>query len=160
VGTTHWPSGPTDTGGKGQPVDGINCGPSDETYHVHTHLSIFLNGEALAIPGQIGIIRTPTDCFYQIHTHDSSGKLHVEGPVPALYTLGQYFDIWGEPLENTNVAGLTGMPIVIYVTDTDGVVTQVADTDWKNIELKSHREVTIQVGTPITEIPNFTWSAH
>jgi len=26
--------------------------------------------------------------------------------------------------------------------------------------LKSHREVTIQIGTAITEIPNFTWSAN
>ena len=32
--------------------------------------------------------------------------------------------------------------------------------DGHAIELKSHREITIQIGTPITEIPNFTWSAH
>jgi len=26
--------------------------------------------------------------------------------------------------------------------------------------LLSHREITIQVGTPIDQIPNYTWSAH
>ena len=47
--------------------------------------------------------------------------------------------------------------LVVYVTD-NGVVTR-ATGDWNAIELTSHREVTIQVGTRITEIPNFTWSA-
>jgi len=99
------------------------------------------------------------NCFYEIHTHDSSGKIHVEAPAEGTFTLGQLFTIWGEPLTNTNVAGLTGLPVVVYVTDTDGVVTQV-DSDWDKIELKSHREITIQVGTAITEIPYFDWSAH
>jgi hypothetical protein len=85
--------------------------------------------------------------------------LHVEAPAPELYTLGDLFSIWGRPLEPDNVAGLTGKPIVIYITDNNGVVT-LATGDWHDIELLSHREITIQVGTPIAEIPNFTWTAH
>ena len=54
--------------------------------------------------------------------------------------------------------GDLGKPIVVYVTDA-GVVTQ-ATGDWRDIELTSPREVTIQVGSPIDEIPNFTWSAN
>lgn len=149
----------TADGGAGQNVQGLDCLASmPETYHVHTHLSIFLNGEALAVPGQVGIVSTPSTCYYSVHTHDKSGKLHIEAAAPGTFTLGQFFALWGEPLENTNVAGLVGMPIVVYVTD-NGVVTE-ADGDWHAIELTSHREVTIQIGTPITEIPNFTWSAH
>ena len=140
---------------------GLDCAVSrNEDYHVHTHLSIFLNGEALAFPGHVGIVRQTNgiNCFYEIHTHDSSGKIHIEATAPGTYTLGQLFTVWGEPLMDTNVAGITGLPVVVYVTDA-GVVTQ-ADSDWDKIELKSHREITIQIGTPITEIPNFTWSAH
>jgi len=161
VGTTHWVDGDTADGGQGGTTAGLNCNVNtDETYHVHSHLSIFLNGEALAVPGHIGIVKQSdgNDCFYSLHTHDSSGKLHVEAPAEGMFTLGQVFTIWGEPLSDTNVAGLTGMPVVVYVTD-NGTVTQV-DSDWDKIELKSHREITIQVGTPITEIPNFTWTAH
>src|SRR5262245_41238379 len=46
VGTTHhWPEGDTSTGGQGSDVDGIHCLPNmDETYHVHAHVSIFMNG--------------------------------------------------------------------------------------------------------------------
>jgi hypothetical protein len=128
-------------------------------YHVHAHLSIVQNNEALAVPQYVGAAESGnTHCFYPIHTHDQSGKIHVEAPAPALFTLGQLFAIWGQPLETSNVGGITGMPIVVYVTDA-GVVTKETG-DWHNIELKSHREVTIQIGTAITEIPNYTWSAN
>jgi len=162
VGVDHWSNGDTADGGQGANMANLDCLiNTDETYHVHTHVSIFLNGEAISVPGEIGIVDTATPgvrCFYNIHTHDKSGKIHVEAPAPGTFTLGQLFAIWGQPLDPTNVAGLTGMPITVYTTDA-GVVS-VATGDWHDIELKSHREVTVQVGTAITEIPNFTWSAH
>ncbi len=60
-------------------------------------------------------------------------------------------------MTSTNVAGISGLPVEIFVTD-NGTVTQVEEADWGNIELKSHREITIELGTTLTEIPNFTWS--
>lgn len=161
VGVAHWSDGDTGDGGQGQTVGGIECLVNmAETYHVHTHVSIFLNGEALAVPGQIGIVRPSagTDCFYSIHTHDLSGKIHVEAAAAGMFTLGQLFAIWGQPLDTTNIGGITGMPVVVYLTD-DGVTT-IYSGDLHDIELKSHREVTIQIGTAITAIPQFTWSAH
>jgi hypothetical protein len=159
IGAAHWQAGNTAEGGSGSPVQGLDCvDPPVETYHVHTHLSIILNGEALAVPGQIGIVSTgpTTDCHYVLHTHDSSGKLHVEAAAQAVFTLGQFFGIWGQPLESSNIAGLSGMPVKVYIVD-NGVVSEVAD-NWASIELKSHRLITIVVGTAITEIPNFTWN--
>jgi hypothetical protein len=161
VGSVHWSNGNTATGGQGQTVQGLECSSSmHETYHVHAHVSIFLDGVALAIPSDIGIVPLQPSgrCFYAIHTHDLSGKIHVEAPAPGTFTLGQLFAIWGQPLETTDVAGLTGKPIVVYSTD-QATVTRVTG-DWKAIELTSHKEITIQIGTPITEIPNFTWSAN
>jgi len=157
IGTAHWNNGDTATGGQGGEVQGLACIVGlPEVYHVHSHLSIFLDGVALAIPQNIGrVSQQPNACFYSLHTHDMSGKIHVEAAAPATFTLGQLFAIWGQPLETDNVAGLTGKPIVVYSTD-QSTVTQV-NSDWKSIELTSHKEITIQVGTPITEIPNFTW---
>jgi hypothetical protein len=161
VGTPHWPDGDTATGAQGQPIGTFECFPTmPDTYHVHTHLSIFLDGVGLAVPSHVGIVdQSPADCFYPVHTHDRSGKIHIEAATPGTYTLGQFFTIWGQPLQTDNVAGLTGKPIVIYVTDQNGVVTQAAG-NWSDIELLSHREITIQVGTPVDEIPNFTWRAN
>lgn len=161
VGTTKWADGDTMSGGQGAATAGLTCDINpNETYHVHTHLSVFLDGQQIAVPGQIGIIPQSGGghCFYALHTHDKSGKLHVEAGAPATFTLGQIFDIWGQPLQGDNFAGITGKEVVIYVTDA-GVVTQ-ATGDWRNIELSSHREITVQIGSAITEIPNYTWSAN
>ena len=164
IGIKYWPDRDPTVGLHGETVDGYQCFPGNDpphTYHVHTHLSIFLDKLALRIPEDIGIVQlTPTTkCVYSLHTHDHSGKLHVEGPAPAMFTLGDFFMIWGRPLAADNVGGITGKPVVIYITDDNGVVTE-ATGDWNDIELLSHREVTIQIGTPIDEIPNYTWSAH
>jgi hypothetical protein len=129
-----------------------------QTYHVHSHLSIVQNNEALAVPQYVGAAPSGnTHCFYPIHTHDQSGKIHVESTASGTFTLGNLFDIWKQPLSETNVAGISGLPVEVFVTD-NGTVTKVDPADWKNIELKDHREVTIALGTTITEIPNVTWT--
>jgi len=33
------------------------------------------------------------------------------------YHLGSLIETWGQPLSSSNVAGITGLPIVVYVTD-------------------------------------------
>jgi hypothetical protein len=161
IGVAYWPAGATPQGGQGQMVGSYECFPKEppDTYHVHTHLSIFLDGVMISVPGQIGIVKqvAPNSCFYTLHTHDSSGKIHIRAATTAVYTLGDFFDIWGMPLGPDNVAGLTGKPIYVYVTDQNGVVTE-ATGDWNELELLSHREITIQVGSDIAEIPNFTWT--
>ena len=157
VGTTSWADGDTSTGGAGQPIQGIFCNAMVETYHVHTHVSLFLNGQQLALPSSIGSANpTPTDhCYYAIHTHDRSGKVHVEAPAPGLFTLGQLFAIWGQPLGPTNVGGNPGVPVVIYLVD--GSTASRYDGDFAAIELKSRRGIVIQMGTTIAEIPRYTW---
>lgn len=159
VGVDFWGTNSAINGGKGETIDGVTCGPMIQTFHVHVHLSIALNGGLLSVPAHLGILpATPTfgGCTYEIHTHDGSGRLHVEAAVPVSFTLGSFFKIWGQPLTTTNVAGISGMPIVFYVTDNG--VTTVFTGDPATIGLTSHREITIQIGTPLTNIPNYTWT--
>ena len=155
IGTAHWSDPQTD----GTPIGAFTCVVNPpQTFHVHSHLSIILNNEALAIPQYVGASPSgTTHCFYPIHTHDSSGKIHVESAAAGTFTLGNLFSIWKQPLTNTNVAGITGLPIEIFVTE-GGVVTKIEEADWANIEFKDDREITIGVGTPITEIPNVIWA--
>jgi hypothetical protein len=161
LGTTHWSNGDTSTGGQGQPVAGLTCDASQpDTYHVHTHLSIFLNGQQLTVPAGIGFVAqgSPSECSYPLHTHSLSGLLHVHSTAPGTFTLGQIFQIWGQPLSSTDIAGLTGMPVRVFVVD-NGVVTENTG-DWSAIELTTHRTITIQVGTDISSVPNITWSGN
>lgn len=65
--------------------------------HFHAHLTLWTNGKRVAIPTGIGI--DPTQDAMRmagLHTHDSSGTIHVEGVEGP--TLGQFFAIWGLPL--------------------------------------------------------------
>jgi hypothetical protein len=159
VTSTFWVDGDTTLGGLGQLVQGVLCVPSlVQTFHIHSHLSIFVNGQAQAIAANVGILDTPVDCHYYVHTHDHSGKIHMEAPVQTTFTLGQLFAIWGQPLTTTNVAGIQGMAQNVYVTE-NGTVTQFTG-DPATIEMTSHRHIAIVLGTPIAQVPFFTWTAN
>ena len=95
----------------GQPVDQISCQTSEQTlFHIHAHLAIFVNGKARQVPAGIGVPGaqaqpTPNGpfiaagtCFYWLHTHAADGIIHIESPVQRTYTLGDFFDEWGQPL--------------------------------------------------------------
>ena len=155
IGSNHWPSPQTD----GAPIGRFECVINPpQSLVFYAHLSILVNNEPQKVPRYLGASpKPPTHCFYAIHTHDSTGRIHVTPAAPGIFTLGELFQIWGQPLTNTNVAGVTGLPVEIYVTD-NGTTTKVEDADWSNIELKAHREITIGLGTPLAEIPNFTWT--
>ena len=161
VGTTFLPDGSTLLGGHGNPVQGVTCGAADLTFAQFTHLSIFLNGQQLALPARIGIERDllgNLTCVYGVHTHtgDRSGRIHQEGPAPAANTLGQFFAIWGVPLTPTNVAGIVNLPVTVYITD-NGTVTPFSG-DPATIELRSHRHIALVLGTPITQVPVYSWT--
>jgi len=157
LGTVTWPDGDTASGGKGQAFGNDICasGMSD-TYHVHAHLAIVRDGNMLAIPGQVGILANTAGCTYLTHTHDSTGVVHVEADAYRLLTLGQFFQIWGEPLAADNVAGFTGQPIHVYVNDGTSL-QEVQSSDWGNIELTAHRSITVVIGAVPATIQSYTW---
>ena len=127
VGTQFFPSGNTASGGTGQMVDGFSCGVMVQTFHIHAHITIYHNGTQIALPVGMGIVNpvlvnngTYTNagtCFYNLHMHDMSGIIHMEAPAQTAFTLGEVFDIWGQPLNVNNVAGFTG-PTLFYVGTT------------------------------------------
>ena len=48
-------------------------------------------------------------CIYWLHTHAPDGIIHVESPTQRIYTLGNFFDEWRQPLTATRrSAGATG----------------------------------------------------
>ena len=159
VGDDYWPAGSTQTGGTGQPVSGLNCGTRGNLY-TYSHLSIYLNGRPLALPANIGTVAptmaAQTGCAYPVHTDDQTGKIRMDASSNASYTLGQFFAIWGQPLTSTNVAGLTSTPITIYVNN-GGQLTKYTG-DPASLVLPAHGEVSIEIGSPLGQIPTFSWT--
>ncbi len=149
----------TAQGGRGQTVDGIGCGTQEyATLHVHTHLAIFYNGKQMQVPQYVGFApNLAGGCLYWIHTHDASGIIHIEAPdinppQGGPYTLGMFFDIWGQPLSRDNVAGLSG-PVTAYVNGA------TYDGDLHTIPLGAHQQIVLEVGTPLVPPPNYAFPA-
>lgn len=159
LGTAHWSAGATASGGTGQAVGGLNCTLTGGAY-TYSHLSIYQDGQLLALPANVGAIAptlaAQTGCVYPVHTLDSSGKIRMDASTNTSYTLGQFFAVWGQPLTSTNVAGVTGTQVTAYVTS-GGVLTQYTG-DLSSLVLPTHGEVTIMIGTPLTQIPTYTWT--
>jgi hypothetical protein len=153
----------TATKATGKTVDGISCDTTEQlVYHIHAHLTVFVNGAARQIPAAIGIPgaqaeNTPTgpyiasgSCFYWLHTHAADGIIHIESPVHRTYTLGGFFDIWGQPLGPDQVGPARGPVTVIY----NG---QVYRGNPRNIPLEKHAQIQLEVGKPLISPASITF---
>lgn len=139
----------------GRTVDGIQCGSSEQTlFHIHTHLTIFVNGVPRRIPYGIGIpgaqaqntSSTPFvvsgKCFYWLHVHAADGIIHIESPDKRTYTLGQFFDEWGQPLGPDQVGPATGPVTVLYNGN-------VFKGNPRSVPLGAHTQIQLEVGSPL-----------
>jgi hypothetical protein len=62
-------------------------------FHIHPFLKIIINGVEQKIPADIGIVN---GCMNPLHTHDDTGKIHVESPEQRDFTLADFFAVWGK----------------------------------------------------------------
>jgi hypothetical protein len=145
------PASTTQTG----TVNGIQCGSKEElAYHIHAHLTVFDNGQARSIPGGIGIpgsqvvqttegpVASGGQCIYWLHTHAPDGVIHVESPTERIYSLGDFFDEWHQPLSGSQVG------------DVKGKVSAIVDgKPWtksvRAIPLDPHAVIQLNVGSPV-----------
>jgi hypothetical protein len=145
----------------GQGVDGVQCQTNEQTVtHVHTHLTIFVNGKAQVIPYGVGIpgfqavstaqgpfVQTGS-CFYWLHAHANDGIIHVESPSTSdSFTLGQFFQLWGVPLSKTQVGPAQGNVTVFFTAP--GQKAKLYTGNPNNLPLGDHYQIQLVVGTPI-----------
>jgi hypothetical protein len=134
------------------PIDGVVCGPVIR-YHIHAMVSIYKDGQRLALPGNIG---RPNACDYEMHTHDGSGVVHIETDKERNFTLAQFFAEWGQPLSAASIADLPGAP-TFYVIDKEQVTRFTGDP--ATLELAAHREIVIVTGTQPAQVPRYDWNS-
>jgi len=145
-------------GGRNLPVDKIPCETNEAAVlHVHSHLAIFDHGVQVQVPGYLGMasLSPTTGCLYWIHTHDASGIIHIEAgsiasPNGGNYTLKNFFDIWGEPLDRKHVGPFQG-PVTVFVNGAQ------YNGDLAVIPLRAHQQIVLEVGTPVVAPPNYTF---
>ena len=155
---------PASTSADGQTIDGVGCDASEQVaYHIHTHLTVYVNGALRPIPAGVGIVtpvaqQTPNGafdsasrCYYWLHVHAQDGIIHIESPTTTTYTLGQFFAIWHQPLTADQI-GPNTRTLTVYV---NGVRYS---GDPAAIPLKSHEDIQIDVGTPVVAAQRVDWS--
>jgi hypothetical protein len=144
----------------GATVDGIQCQTQEQViFHIHAHLAVFVSGRPGVIPEGIGIAPPRSEeqsasgpfvvagsCFYWLHSHTDDGVIHIESPLQRTYTLGDYFDIWHQPLSATEVGRASG-PVTAYVNG------HLFAGDPRTIPLNAHAVIQLDVGTKVAPLP-------
>lgn len=74
------------------------------TFHIHSHLSIIINGEDQSVPADIGVT---SSCLHPLHTHDSAAIIHMESPVKEDFTIADFFKVWDKTYSDTKILGTT-----------------------------------------------------
>ncbi len=76
------------------------CVTGTNPYHAHVHLAITINGLTQTVPAQVGITG---GCLHPLHTHSTDGVIHIEPDQNRTFTLGDFFMIWGQPFNSTQL---------------------------------------------------------
>jgi hypothetical protein len=74
--------------------------------HYHAHLDVIVDGQHITVPAHIGI-DTIRRAISPLHTHDTTGIVHIESAKNIPFTLGQFFTEWGQPLTTHQVGPKT-----------------------------------------------------
>ena len=115
-----------------------------------------MNGKPRRIPAGIGIWPplgpqnyrnrqfgvTAENCISWLSTRYADGLIHVESSSQRSFVLGDFFDVWGQPLDRSQVGPARGAVTAIV---NGGVWTG----DPRRIPLVSHSQIQLEVGTPL-----------
>ena len=112
--------------------------------HIHQHLFVVVNGRITPVPAYIGI-NIRQRFLAELHTHDTSGIIHVESPTVRTFTLGNFFDVWGLRFTSKCLGGYCASgqkQVMVWVN------AKRVKTDPRKVVLKSHQSIVVAYGTP------------
>jgi hypothetical protein len=115
-----------------------------EQYHIHALLKVYVNGKQTQVPQGIGI--DPQGQFLAaLHTHDTSGIIHMEADNFYPFTLGQFFNVsWGVKFTNTQIGAYYNQgqnSVQVYVNG-----KKIPDP--VNYKMQRHDTIVVAYGKP------------
>jgi len=125
------------------PVDNIECNGAEQlAFHIHAHISIYINGQSMPLPANVGIIGNT--CYYWLHTHNTDGIIHMEAPQFVKLRLGTFLKMWRDQFSRlqyqNQLSSTTGWTAYIQGKPYNG--------DFNKIELKGHELITLVYNSP------------
>ena len=120
--------------------------------HIHAHLDVIVDGRPVSVPALIGIDESARQ-ISPLHTHDTTGVIHIESPKKANFSLGQFLTEWQVSVSQTHLGGLhvdKGNTLTAYVNG------KAVSGDPAAIILHAHDEIALVYGpsTPSVDVPD------
>ncbi|MCI0560852.1 MAG: hypothetical protein MN733_20400 [Nitrososphaera sp.] len=115
---------------------------SNLAMHIHSRIVLLKDGEQLQVPKEIGIspdfwkdhsldaLGPSSGLIAPLHTHDTSGTIHIESTIEREFILGDFLRIWG--VDNS---------IISRVTDAGGKEIQ----DYENHVLRANEQLVLEI---------------
>src|SRR6266700_3120785 len=125
-------------------IDGVSCDSGEHSdFHIHAHMSIYIDGKPAPVPAQIGIA-PDSSCLYWLHTHSGDGVIHIEAPNGFSITLKNLLDIWGGRFPQlsypSKLSDATGWQAYVNGKPFTG--------DFRTIPLQAHTLITLAYNSP------------
>jgi hypothetical protein len=127
-------------------------GQEQTNFHYHAHLEVFVNGTRVTVPQYVGfeIANGNAIGLSSLHTHDTSGIIHIESSTNVPFILGQFFTQWGVRLGRGELGGWVdggGKSLRTYVGG------HLFNGDPSTIVLRRHEEIVLWYG-PRSQTPS------
>ena len=110
---------------------------------IYSEISVKVNGQSIIVPENVGIDKSlwkdhsldkyGMQGMSPLHTHDSTGTIHVESSVKRDYTLGEFLDVWG----GLDTASSSGKTVKVAVNGQPV-------SDWRNHILKDKEQISLE----------------
>jgi hypothetical protein len=104
--------------------------------------------KAVTVPAQIGIDEGKQQ-ISPLHTHDPSGVVHIESPVKADFTLGEFMTEWNVPITKEALGPLKtggGKELHVYVNGKEQTGYPAA------VKLAAHAEIAVVYGSAADKV--------
>ncbi len=147
---------------RASPVDGMRCRVVAPILAA-AHVEVFSSGHVVVIPAGIGVAPPfhrrgayvdAGRCVYPLLTVEPTGLLLMRST--RVLTLGQLFELWGEPLSEREVAGFLGPA-------SSGVSVFIDGARWRgspsSAPIDPAAQITIEVGPYVTPHSHYTFPA-
>lgn len=108
-------------------------------YHYHLKIEIKQDQKKIPIPPNIGI---NGNCIHPLHTHDSTGLVHIDHPKKIQATLGDLFDTMGVVFSDHQLGALKkidGFNFELYLNE------KLVKRNYRNVKLEDKQEIKILI---------------
>lgn len=129
-------------------LSGSSLNPNQMLLHNHVLLNVTIDGQTMVVPAHIGMVQVGKgedpllygdhsldkygmEGMSPLHTHDTTGTIHVESNAVRNYTLGELLDVWKELKTD-------GKTVVVTVND-------IPASDFRNILLRDGDRINLNI---------------